>query len=319
MANKKITALTAITALDVADVLPVADVSIPETKKITAANLWLGGFNAHKDIDGTFAANSDLVFPTQKAVKTYVDTTSAAVISNTAYDATSWNNVTTIAPSKDSVRDKIESLSSTISTIEYEWTALTAFTATPASTSTITTTSDLSSVIVPGTPLKYVISSTTYYGICTAITTDTITIAGAPLSTTISSLYYGNKSRVRQLDIVVNGFYEDASNTTLIATDVGGQLVWNMGTAYCVMFKAYSRINDGSNDGTVQVTVGGNDVCSTAAGLTLAADATWYTTVVDITPANCETAYGEVIELDVTKGTGGDAQDLSVSMVFVLT
>jgi hypothetical protein len=121
------------------------------------------------------------------------------------------------------------------------------------------------------------------------------------------------------LDIVVNGFYEDASNTTLIATDVGGQLVWNMGTAYCVMFKAYSRINDGSNDGTVQVTVGGNDVCSTAAGLTLAADATWYTTVVDITPANCETAYGEVIELDVTKGTGGDAQDLSVSMVFVLT
>lgn len=74
MANKKITALTAITALDVADVLPVADVSIPETKKITAANLWLGGFNAHKDIDGTFAANSDLVFPTQKAAKTYVDT-----------------------------------------------------------------------------------------------------------------------------------------------------------------------------------------------------------------------------------------------------
>ena len=74
MANKKITALTAITALDVADVLPVADVSIPETKKITAANLWLGGFNAHKDIDGTFAANSDLVFPTQKATKTYVDT-----------------------------------------------------------------------------------------------------------------------------------------------------------------------------------------------------------------------------------------------------
>jgi len=77
MANKKITALTAITALDVADVLPVADVSIPETKKITAANLWLGGFNAHKDIDGTFAANSDLVFPTQKAAKTYVDTAAA--------------------------------------------------------------------------------------------------------------------------------------------------------------------------------------------------------------------------------------------------
>lgn len=34
----------------------------------------------------------------------------AASISDTAYDATSWNGVTTIAPSKNAVRDKIESL-----------------------------------------------------------------------------------------------------------------------------------------------------------------------------------------------------------------
>lgn len=107
MANKKITALTAITALDVADVLPVADVSIPETKKITAANLWLGGFNAHKDIDGTFAANSDLVFPTQKAAKTYVNTAAAAKISDTAFGA-GWNAVTTIAPSKNAVYDAFQ-------------------------------------------------------------------------------------------------------------------------------------------------------------------------------------------------------------------
>lgn len=107
MANKKITALTAITALDVADVLPVADVNIPETKKITAANLWLGGFNAHKDIDGTFAANSDLVFPTQKAAKTYVDTAAAAKISDTAFGA-GWNAVTTIAPSKNAVYDAFQ-------------------------------------------------------------------------------------------------------------------------------------------------------------------------------------------------------------------
>lgn len=107
MANKKITALTAITALDVADVLPVADVSIPETKKITAANLWLGGFNAHKDTDGTFAANSDLVFPTQKAAKTYVDTAAAAKISDTAFGA-GWNAVTTIAPSKNAVYDAFQ-------------------------------------------------------------------------------------------------------------------------------------------------------------------------------------------------------------------
>lgn len=40
------------------------------------------------------------------------DSEVAAVISNTAYDATSWDSVTTIAPSKDAVRDKIEVLDS---------------------------------------------------------------------------------------------------------------------------------------------------------------------------------------------------------------
>lgn len=33
-----------------------------------------------------------------------------AIVSDTAYDATTWNGVTTIAPSKNAVRDKIESL-----------------------------------------------------------------------------------------------------------------------------------------------------------------------------------------------------------------
>lgn len=34
----------------------------------------------------------------------------AAVVSDTAYDATSWNGVTTIAPSKNAVRDKVEAM-----------------------------------------------------------------------------------------------------------------------------------------------------------------------------------------------------------------
>lgn len=51
-------------------------------------------------------------------LKTYFDTlysvlghTHASDVSDTAYDATSWNGVTTIAPSKNAVRDKIESMS----------------------------------------------------------------------------------------------------------------------------------------------------------------------------------------------------------------
>ena len=49
-------------------------------------------------------------------LKTYFDTiydaigAAAAVISDAAYDATAWDSVTTIAPSKNAVRDKIEAV-----------------------------------------------------------------------------------------------------------------------------------------------------------------------------------------------------------------
>lgn len=38
-----------------------------------------------------------------------------AKVSDVAYDATSWDSVTTVAPSKNAVRDKIESLVTAIS------------------------------------------------------------------------------------------------------------------------------------------------------------------------------------------------------------
>ena len=61
---------------------------------------------SYLDTDGALAANSDAKLATQKAVKTFGD----AKVSDIAYDATTWNGVTTIAPSKNAVRDKIETL-----------------------------------------------------------------------------------------------------------------------------------------------------------------------------------------------------------------
>jgi hypothetical protein len=46
------------------------------------------------------------------SAKDYVDTVAAAKVSDTAYNASSWDAVTTIAPSKNAVRDKIEALDS---------------------------------------------------------------------------------------------------------------------------------------------------------------------------------------------------------------
>lgn len=63
--------------------------------------------NSYLDTDGTLAANSDSKVATQKATKTYVD----GKVSDDAYGA-GWDGVTTIAPSKNAVYDKINSLPS---------------------------------------------------------------------------------------------------------------------------------------------------------------------------------------------------------------
>ena len=50
----------------------------------------------------------------QPTTKKYVDDTVGGRVSNAVYDSTTWDNVTTIAPSKNAVRDKIEDVISTL-------------------------------------------------------------------------------------------------------------------------------------------------------------------------------------------------------------
>lgn len=133
------------------------------------------------------------------------------------------------------------------------WTEVTAFTPTPASTSTITTTSDLSGTIKPGMPLQYTISGTTYYGVVTTITSNLITVGGISLSGDITALYYGNPDRMVQIDLLIPGRYEDATNFALFAADLGQSLVWKQGPAYIVGFSPRSRIVDGSSNGTTNL------------------------------------------------------------------
>lgn len=58
-------------------------------------------------------------YPSSHTVKKYVDdqvaSATAGAVSNEAYDSTTWNGVTWIAPSKNAVRDKIVSMDSNIS------------------------------------------------------------------------------------------------------------------------------------------------------------------------------------------------------------
>lgn len=200
------------------------------------------------------------------------------------------------------------------------WTAVTAFTATPPSTSTLTMTSDLTTSMLVGKSLRYTIGGTIYYGQVSAIASNLLTVRGAPLSGDVTALAYGGGSLV-QMVLPVNGSYEDASNSALIASDNSFQLLWELEAAKCVAFKAWSKTHDtGATHGAVNVTLNGNAVSTsnTNTGLLLAADATWYATVVDLNVSNYGISNGQVIELSVTKGTNGDAANLCVIAIFLI-
>lgn len=77
MADRKISARTAASALTGAETVPV--IQSGSDKKTTTqdiANLEA----ANKDTDGTLAANSDTKYPSQKAIKTYVDARSIITV-----------------------------------------------------------------------------------------------------------------------------------------------------------------------------------------------------------------------------------------------
>jgi hypothetical protein len=180
-------------------------------------------------------------------------------------------------------------------------------------------TTDLTATILVGMPLKYTIGGTVYYGIVSAITANLLTVAGAPLGGDVTALYYGDSTRVSQINVTIPGLYEDASNTDLIASDLGSKLIWNKAKVYLVRFRVYSVVHDsGGTHGRASVQVNNTEVNTTAGGELIAANTTWYPTVVNIATAAYDVNPGEEIEVTCIKGTTGNATDLTVEMTFVI-
>lgn len=205
----------------------------------------------------------------------------------------------------------------TLNGLTIGWNAVTAFTAAPASTSTLTMTSDLTATIKVDDALAYTIGGVTYFGIVGAITSNLLTVNGAPLSGSVTTLYYG-KDRTLQMQVQIPATYEDASNTDLIETDLKTKLIWDKPKAYLVKFSAYSETADGSGNGQASVQINNVEVNTTAGGATIAAAKTWYPTVVNIATAAYDINPGEELEVTCIKGTGGDATFLTMKMIFVM-
>jgi hypothetical protein len=193
------------------------------------------------------------------------------------------------------------------------------FTATPASTSTITMGVDMTGSIKVGMSLRATHDGIVKYGRCGAITANLLTWQGPPLDVDhdVTALSYGGGTS-RQVLIIIPGLYEDADNHDLIQSDLNSNLIWKLPTSYCVHYEVYSKTHDThATHGKASIEIAGADVNSSADGLAIAADATWYSTGVDINLSNYDINPGEEFEVTAHKGGNGDATHLSVHAFLV--
>lgn len=216
--------------------------------------------------------------------------------------------------------------------INSRWTAVTGFNDQPYSTSKIDVTgiADHGASMV-GKPIKFKLSGSYYYAIGTSTNTPDFTnyylnIAGAPLTTgdgDLTELYVGTPEMIRQEVINIPGYWADGASSTLLASDLKIALRWGGAAAYLVRMEAWSNTDDsGANKARVNVTVAGNAVLTTNtnAGLEIAADATWYSSVVDINTSNYDISIlAGAIELSTdANGSNDDSSDLTVILTFIL-
>jgi hypothetical protein len=189
----------------------------------------------------------------------------------------------------------------------------------PYKTLSMTDTSDMA----VGLPIKFDRGGSTYYAIVTEVVTNTsITIAGAPMSATISNLFVGLPSQVHQAKFWVDTAW-GGSIQDIFADVTKERHRWNLGKAYLVSFAATSGVADtGASEPKLNVKIDGSLVSTYDSnnGIQLSGTAgTWTDNdAVSVNTTNYVVNRGDAIDLRCTAaGTNGDADCLSVELLFV--
>lgn len=184
------------------------------------------------------------------------------------------------------------------------------FTATPASTSTLTMLADMTGSIYAGMPLEYVIGGTTYYGIVSAIASNLLTLAGPPFSGDVTALYYGGGT-VRNILIHVSNTL--STETKVLANIHKSPLVWTYSPSYIVRQAFY--VDDRASGVAAGIDITGTLLGTGSGFLGLLVNKTWYSSVVDIDPAAYAVTFGQSIEVEAV--VTGDATNLTILITVV--
>lgn len=178
-----------------------------------------------------------------------------------------------------------------------------------------------------GLPIKFIISSVSYYAQIISVTsadgTTTVEIVGAPFTQSLAEnqVYGGTLNNVRQLNFSINGFFADAADTTLLANDMFTYYKWDLPKAYlCKTSIRAKTIDSGATNSRVNVTLGDSDVLTSNSNLGLTVSNSWVNnTLGEINTSNYDVNYGDTVEIKVDNySTNKDAKDLSVQLNFIL-
>lgn len=193
------------------------------------------------------------------------------------------------------------------------WTAAGNVTTTSTTGFSVTDNAENQAIYAPGRPLK--VEDT--YQIVASYTTGAVVLTGTALTdATEYAVEYGDFTRLQKIDVNLPGAFAVEATTTAIKTLTGDPLYWDAGPAQLVAVKHMIQSEDSAATTTqpaINVSVGGTDA--------LALDSETATTR---TVVGCGLAaeYGDAIEVEIVKATGGtpadDALDLSVSLLFVV-
>lgn len=195
------------------------------------------------------------------------------------------------------------------------WKEMTGYTATPASTSTITMSSDWTAKVNPGDGLRYTIGGVDFHGICVAITSTLLTVRGAPLSGDITNLDY---TKIPVIDVAygIAGEYSGSTIAGMLENylNISGGWRWKKGKVKFVGLDIASLTDDLTTQATIQVVIGGSNVLTSELSLPDGGNET--KSGVNISTTHYDVNNGDIIDIDLTAGDGG-AVDLVATFIFV--
>lgn len=217
---------------------------------------------------------------------------------------------------------------------ENRWKQVFAINPTAPSTSTITTTEDLTTIIKVGSPVKFITTDAisgsgsgssadiveVFYAMVTAVTSNLITISGAPLSTAAGQLlavFVGEPELVAMLSMFVSGTYADGLDDDLLATDMLSPFKWMQSKYHLVRVSAVQMTVDTGTEPSINVQINNTDVLTT--DIQLGASGTWIdNSAVAFDTDAYDANLDEEIEVACTVAGGtGDASDLTVQCYWV--